>query len=141
MSDPFTTLIDLDRGRRPGLRLRLDGEEYPMRAPEALPMGDAFQLGEAVERLRCEATPRAGVDAAVEQIAAIIAPGLPVALSRRQERSLVHFYIGHLADAVQRLTTPAGDPVPFCAPARASSRRRGSRRASAPDCGSSSPCR
>ena len=42
MPDPFTSLLDLDRGRLPGLMLRLDGKEYPLRAPEALSLGDAF---------------------------------------------------------------------------------------------------
>ena len=52
MSDPFTSLLDLDGTHRPGLRLRLDGEEYVLRAPEELSLHDAFVLGGAFERLR-----------------------------------------------------------------------------------------
>ena len=140
MSDPFTSLLDLDRGRLPDLALRLDGKDYPLRAPEALPVGDAFVLGVVIARLRSKATNHAEFDAAVQRIAKIIAPELPVALGPGQACTLLHFYIGHLADAVLRLRTPAGDPVPFSTPARASSRRRASRRASASDSERSSPC-
>ena len=140
MSDPFTSLLDLDQGRLPDLLLRLDGKDYPVRAPEALPVGDAFVLGGAFERLRNADTGSAGFDATARGIAAIIAPELPVALDPRQALTVVAFYSRHLADAVLRQTTPAGDPVPFSTPARASSRRRKSRRASASDSERSSPC-
>ncbi len=141
MSDPFTSLLDLDGKRRPGLRLRLDGEEYRLRAPEELSLSDAFMLGGAFERLRQAADDPGLFDDTVRAIVAIVAPEVSVLLGRRQALTLVAFYCGRMADAVARLTTPAGDPVPFSAPARASSRRRGSRRASASDCGSNSPCR
>ncbi|MXY80300.1 MAG: hypothetical protein F4Y94_11635 [Chloroflexi bacterium] len=140
MSDPFTSLLDLDGKHRPGLRLRLDGKEYPLRAVETLPAIEAFQLGELLAEVGGDRSD-ARTDWAVEQIVTIVAPELPVKLSRLNARILVAFYSTHLTNAVARLTTPAGDPVPFSAPARASSRRRGSRRASASDCGSSSPCR
>ncbi len=140
MPDPFTSLLDLDRGRLPGLMLRLDGEEYPLRAPEALSLGDAFELGDLFSRLVRKHGAGTRRDAIVQQIVAIIAPQLRVALGPRQALSLVAFYSVHLMDAVKCLMTPAGDPVPFSTPARASSRRRKSRRASASDCERSSPC-
>ncbi len=140
MSDPFTSLLDLDRGRLPDLALRLDGVEYPLRSPEALAVGEAFDLGALFSRLERKRGAVARRDAVVRQIVAIIAPELPVALGPRQALTLMGFYSGHLMEAVVRLRTPAGDPVPFSTPARASSRRRKSRRASASDCERSSPC-
>ena len=131
MSDPFTSLLDLDGENRPGLRLRLDGEEYPLRAPEELSLHDAFRLGDAFARLPRRPGDRERIDAVAREIVAIIAPGLPVGLSLKRALTLLAFYVQHLTAAVERQTTPAGDPVPFSAPARASSRRRGSRRASA----------
>ena len=140
MSDPFTSLLDLDGKNRPGLRLRLDGKEYPLRAPEALSLGDAFRLGAAFARLRGAADDADEVDTVARKVVAIVAPKLPAALGRTQGLTLLAFYLCHLADAVLRQTTPAGDPVPFSTPARASSRRRKSRRASASDSERSSPC-
>ena len=140
MPDPFTSLLDLDRGRLPDLALRLDGKDYPLRAPEALPMGDAFRLGVAYERMRNPGADPAEFKATARGIVAIIAPELPVALGWRQDLTLVAFYSRRLAEVVERLRTPAGDPVPFSTPARGSSRRRKSRRASASDSGRSSPC-
>ena len=131
MSDPFTSLLDLDGTRRPGLRLRLDGEEYVLRAPEELSLGDAFVLGGAFERLRQAAGDPGRFEATARGIAGIVLPEVSVLLDRRQALTLVAFYAGRVADVVERQMTPAGDPVPFSAPARASSRRRGSRRASA----------
>ena len=139
MPDPFTSLLDLDRGRLPDLMLRLDGKDHPLRAPEALPAIDAFRLGELLGELGSDRSD-ARSDWAVRQIVAIIAPDLPVALSRTQAWILVAWYSVRLTDAVVRLRTPAGDPVPFSTPARASSRRRKSRRASASDSERSSPC-
>ena len=141
MSDPFTSLLDLDGNHRPGLRVRLDGEEYPLRAAEDLSLRDAFRLGSACSRLRQAADNLEEVDEVARRVAAIVAPELPAALGPTQRVILLASYLCHLADSFRRLTTPAGDPVPFSAPARASSRRRGSRRASASDCGSNSPCR
>ncbi len=141
MSTPFPSLLDLDGKTRPRLRLFLDGEEYPLRAPEELSLRDAFRLGDAFARLPHKTGDRDRLAAVARGIVTIIAPDLPVRLSLTQALTLLAFYVQHLAAAFRRLTTPAGDPVPFSAPARASSRRRGSRRASAPDCGSSSPCR
>ena len=141
MPDPFTSLLDLDRGRLPDLMLRLDGKDYPLRAPEALPMGDAFVLGGAYERMRNPGADPAEFKATARGIVAIIAPELPVALGWRQDlHPGARSTAGHLAEVVERLRTPAGDPVPFSTPARASSRRRKSRRASASDSGRSSPC-
>lgn len=141
MSDPFTSLLDLDGNDRPGLRVRLDGEEYPLRAPEELPVGDAFVLGGAIERLRQAADNLEEVDEVARKVAAIVAPELPAALGPAQRVILLASYLCHLADSFRRQSTPAGDPVPFSALARASSRRRGSRRVSASDCESNSPCR
>ena len=141
MPNPFTSLLDLDRGRLPGLRLRLDGEEYPLRAPEALTLGEAFELGDLFSRLVRRHAAGTRRDAIVQQIVAIVAPGLRGELGPRQSLSLVAFYSVHLMHAVKWLGTPAGDPVPFSTPARDSSRRHASRRDSAPDSASSSPCR
>ena len=145
MPNPFTSLLDLDQERLPGLRLRLGGEEYPLRPPAALPLAHALRLGDLYALLRNR---RPGAvrfdavrfDAVVQEITAIVAPGLPVALGRGQARDLAAFYSGHWADFVERMTMPAGDPVPFSAPARRSSRRPASARDSASDSESNSPC-
>ena len=119
--------------------LRLDGKEYPLRAPEALPVGDAFGwaiCSVGVGKHGADARPTGPCGRSWRSSR----PELPVALGPRQALTLVAFYSVHLTDAVVRLRTPAGDPVPFSTPARASSRRRKSRRASASDSERSSPC-
>ena len=48
MPDPFTSLLDLDRGRLPDLMLRLDGKDVPAAsAGGAGPWATAFRLGVA----------------------------------------------------------------------------------------------
>ena len=72
MSDPFTSLLDLDRGRLPGLMLRLDGKDYPLRSPEALPWPTPSGWA-TVSLLRLAETRRFDAvrfDAAVQEIAA-----------------------------------------------------------------------
>ena len=156
---PFAALLDLDRGRLPRLRLRLDGSEYPVRVPEALPLADAFRLGDLFRALH-EPAPAPNHsdpdhsdrdrdddawDQSVDEIARLVVPDLPAPLSPGHARSIVAFYSRHLATAIERLTTPsptntAGDPIPFSAPTPASGPPPASAHASAAACVSSSPC-
>ena len=120
MANPLETLLDLDAGRLPSLICRLDGVDHPLRRPEALPLADALRLGDCIARL----TTPSLADAAAGEIVRLIAPqleprqpdlepGLPPSLEPGLEpglkRSIVAFYLTHLADAAERLATAGGE--------------------------------
>ena len=164
MSQPFAALLDLDHGRLPPLQLRLDGRRYPVRVPEALPLADAFRLGDlfrALHASRPDAPDPDGPDPdepghknndwdhTVAAIAQLVVPDLPAPLSPGHARSVVAFYSRHLAAAVERLTGPgstdgpidsAAAPIPFSAPAPASAPRPASAPVLVAASVSNSPC-
>lgn len=116
MANPLETLLDLDAGRLPALICRLDGVDHPLRRPEALPLADALRLGDCITRL----TTPALADAAAGEIVRLIAPQLEPrrpGLEPGLKRSIVAFYLTHLADAAERLATVGGEgtivPLPF----------------------------
>ena len=119
MTHPLQRLLDLDAGRLPALRVRLDGREHALTPPDALPLAGAFRLGDLLRTIADPATPADAVDAAITEAIPLFAPELPAAaLGPGHQRRLLAFYAGHLralhsAGAESASQEGDGDAVPF----------------------------